>query len=324
MARYAKVDVRVWDDEKVREMSPIPPCGQGLWIHLLVSRHRSSIPGLLCVGEAALAEEFGWSLKAFREAFAEASSKGLVKADWKARVVWIPNAYKFNGPESPNVVKSWRIPWDETPDCPLKLQAFETLKAFVDTLKKGFGEAFTKACRKPSGKPSPIQEPDPEPDPETVSLTARGDDDGRSSGCETSGQGECPQKTAYDWRSFFASRWWQKRGRQYGQGEADAKASARLDEFLGSLPADERAKDWEARERMVQEFLGRSDRATTESGWSFSFFASGFQGLRIPPGERPAPQAQTGNRQPQPRANWGKPVTMADVEAARKKQPDAT
>ena len=113
MARYAKVDVRIWDDEKVSSMTPIPPCGQGLWVRLLVSRHRSAIPGLLCVGEAALAEEFGWSLKAFREAFGEAQSLGLVKADWKARVVWIPKAHKFNHPES--MTLAWSI-WTKKDD----------------------------------------------------------------------------------------------------------------------------------------------------------------------------------------------------------------
>ena len=56
MATYAKVDIRIWGDQKVANMTPIPPCGQGLWIRLLVSRHRSTVPGLLCVGEAALAD----------------------------------------------------------------------------------------------------------------------------------------------------------------------------------------------------------------------------------------------------------------------------
>jgi hypothetical protein len=166
VGRFAKVDVRVWTDEKVREMTPIPPCGQGLWMHLLVSRFRSSIPGLLCVGEAALAEDCGWSLEAFRKAFAEASSKGLVKADWKARFVWLPNAFRYNSPESPNVVKSWRIPWDEAPDCPLKREAYHALKVLLEGLVKGFQEAFAKSCREPSGKPWANQEQDPEQEQE--------------------------------------------------------------------------------------------------------------------------------------------------------------
>jgi hypothetical protein len=162
MARYAKVDVRIWDDERVSGMTPIPPCGQGLWIRLLVSRHRSAIPGLLCVGEAALAEEFGWSLEAFREAFREASANGLAKADWKARLIWLPKACRYNAPESPNVVKSWRVPWDEAPECALKREAFHTLKAFMEGFGEGFRLAFAKAC----GKAMPNQEQDPEQEQE--------------------------------------------------------------------------------------------------------------------------------------------------------------
>lgn len=168
MATYAKVDVRIWDDKKVKGLTPIPPCGQGLWIRLLVSRHRSPVPGLLCVGEAALAEEFGWSLEAFREAFREASAEGMVKADWKARFVWIPNACFYNRPESPNVVKSWRIPWDEAPECSLKDEAYRTLKGFIEGLGKGFQEAFAKAC----GKPLPNQEQEQEQQQEQEGKTA--------------------------------------------------------------------------------------------------------------------------------------------------------
>jgi hypothetical protein len=36
----------------------------------------------------ALAEELGWSIEGFREAFAELLAKGLVKADFSARVLY--------------------------------------------------------------------------------------------------------------------------------------------------------------------------------------------------------------------------------------------
>jgi hypothetical protein len=135
-----------------------------------VSRHRSPVPGLLCVGEAALAEEFGWSLDAFRKAFAEAMAEGLVEADWKARVVWIFKAWKYNSPESPNVIRSWRIPWDETPECRLKVEIYQSLKAFVEGLKDGFKKAFRESCR----MPSPNQEPEPEPEPEPEEKAPQG------------------------------------------------------------------------------------------------------------------------------------------------------
>lgn len=176
MANYAKVDVRIWNDRKVKSLSPIQPCGQGLWIHLLVSEHRTSLPGVLRVGESALAEELGWSLEAFREAFREASSKGMVKADWKARFVWIPNACEYNRPESPNVVKSWRIPWDEAPECDLKTEAYWRLKAFMEGFAEGFRKAFAKACPEPS--PNQEQEQEQDQDQEQRSPSARVRDPG--------------------------------------------------------------------------------------------------------------------------------------------------
>ena len=104
MARYRKIDVRVWDDAKFRSLSPIQPCGQGLWFFLLTNRNTTSVPGCYYAGEAALAEMLGWSLEGFRKAFRELQKNGLAKADWSARVVWIPNVAKYNPPENPNVV----------------------------------------------------------------------------------------------------------------------------------------------------------------------------------------------------------------------------
>lgn len=100
--------------------------------------------------------------------------------------------------------------------------------------------------------------------------------------------------SGYSWLAFFRAQWWKSKGRQYGQGEADAKACARLGELIQGLPEAERAEDWKARDRIVAEFLGRADAQTAGSGWSFSFFASGFNGLRIPPEARPKPAERPG------------------------------
>jgi hypothetical protein len=66
-------------------------------------------------------------------------------------------------------------------------------------------------------------------------------------------------------------------------------ATARLGDLLDSLPAKDRSDDWEVREQIIAEFLDRKDQRTQESGWSFSFFAASFNGLRVPPENRPRP-----------------------------------
>jgi len=115
MSRYRKVEVKTYGDEKFRKLSPIPPCGQGLWLYLITGPHTTSLPGLFRAGRAALAEELGWSQEAFDKAFAEVFEQGMVKADWDNRVVWIPNAIKHNPPASPNVVTHWRAEWNLYP-----------------------------------------------------------------------------------------------------------------------------------------------------------------------------------------------------------------
>ena len=152
--RYRKVEVRTWGDEKFRALTPIPPCGQGLWLYLITGPHTGPIPGLFRAGRAGMAEDLNWELEAFDEAFGEAFAQGMVEADFKARVVWVPNAIKHNRPESPNVVRSWSSEFDLIPECDLKRKAYESLKASIHALGEAFAKAFDESFAKPSGKPS--------------------------------------------------------------------------------------------------------------------------------------------------------------------------
>ncbi|MCY1169047.1 hypothetical protein D9M73_90610 [compost metagenome] len=155
--RYRKVEVRIWGDEKFRELSPIPPCGQGLFLFLITGPHTGPVPGLFRAGRAAMAEELGWEIEAFDQAFQEAFRQGLVVADFKARVMWVPNAIKHNKPESPNVVRSWAAEFDLIPECDLKRIAFDALKSSIHALGEAYGKAFDetfgKAISKPLAKP---------------------------------------------------------------------------------------------------------------------------------------------------------------------------
>lgn len=150
--RYRSIHLCMWGDEKFRKLSPLQPSGQALWIYLLTNPNTNSIPGLYRIGELALAEELNWPLEAFREAFREVQAQGLAQADFCARVVYIPNAIKYNKPQSPNVIKNWHYPWGDIPECALKTEAYHNLKAFVEGLGIGFQEAFVKTIRKPIGK----------------------------------------------------------------------------------------------------------------------------------------------------------------------------
>lgn len=165
MSRYRKVESQTWTDEKFCALSPMPPSGQGLWLYLLTGPRTCIVPGLLMAGRAAMAEELGWPQEAFDEAFAEAFQLGMVKADWKARLVWLPNALReSNKPESLNVAIAWRKEFNLLPNCDLKRAAGDAIRVFLSALGPKYLAAFAgdqaydagadKASPKPSRKPS--------------------------------------------------------------------------------------------------------------------------------------------------------------------------
>lgn len=153
---YRKVKITMWDDPKFRALSALPPSGQSLFIYLLTSPFTGIIPGLFKAGRAAIAEELGWEVEAFDLALGEALALGMVKADMQARVFWLPNAAKHNPPASLNVVKSWVRAFELLPDCPLKWEARESLRAVCYGVSKSMGEAFDKALPLPRDMPKPL------------------------------------------------------------------------------------------------------------------------------------------------------------------------
>lgn len=145
-ARYRKVSVRLRSDAKFRNLSPPQPNAQSLFVYLLTCKHTTAIPGLVQAGSATMADDLGWGVKPFKERFAELSRNGMAKADWDAKLVWLPNAIRHNAPANPNVVKGWGMWWDELPDSNLKVEAYRVLAAAVKPLSERFAEAFHKAC----------------------------------------------------------------------------------------------------------------------------------------------------------------------------------
>lgn len=166
MSRYRKIEVKMWGDERFRELSPLPPSGQSLWLFLLTGPHTGPIPGLFRAGRAAMAEELGWEQEAFDKAFKEVFDQGMVKADWKAKLVWVPKAIKYNKPENGNVVAGWAKEFEILPECALKYEALNALKASVYVLEasyqRAFEKAFEKALEKASAKALGIQEQEQE------------------------------------------------------------------------------------------------------------------------------------------------------------------
>lgn len=168
MSRYRKVDPRIWNDAKFRALSDQGKLG---FFFLLTHPHMTGL-GAMRATLPGLAAEIGWSEKAYREAFADALSKGMVENDEKAALIWLPKFLKYNPPESPNVVKAWPKWLDFLPECPLLSRVVASSVAYLEVMTKGFAEALPEAF----GKAMPIHEHEHEHEQEQKDLVAQAHD----------------------------------------------------------------------------------------------------------------------------------------------------
>lgn len=140
---YRQVDIRIHADAKVMKLSKPPPSGKGLWYELLFGEQTGIIPGLFKIGEAGFAEQLEWPLKDFRRCWQEIlDAELMVKADWKARLVWVPNAIHHNSPRNPKQILHWRKTWQLLPACALKQEAQLYLEQYLKQFKGSFGQSF--------------------------------------------------------------------------------------------------------------------------------------------------------------------------------------
>src|SRR5262245_49211391 len=182
MARYRKIDVRIWNDEKFIAFSD-----SGKLAFLYVLTH----PNLTAVGAmrgtlAGLSAELQWPLKRFRTALAPAIRVGMIEVNASAAYIGLPKFLKYNEPENPNVVKgAWLESLGQIPECPEKrglvLRCRKYLdersdkfkgelptsiwEAFSEALPEGFAQPFGKASGKQEQEPEPEQEPEAPPAP---------------------------------------------------------------------------------------------------------------------------------------------------------------
>lgn len=144
MARYRKIDPRIWNDKKFRELSD----ASKLAFFLLLTHPAMTAIGAMRATIAGLAAEMKWEEEAFREAFAEISRKGMAEHDPKASFMALPKFLTYNAPESPNVVKGWISAIDLIPECSLRDVHFQRVKAFIKGLPNSFQEGLPEAFRK--------------------------------------------------------------------------------------------------------------------------------------------------------------------------------
>jgi hypothetical protein len=166
MARYRKIDVRMWNDRKFRELSD----NAKLVFILLLTHPDTTQIGTIRTRVSNLADELGWQRDAMSHAIQEVTLNGMIDADEKAGLMVINNFLKYNAPSSPNAFKSWRELIDLMPECDLLDRHVASLKAFVDSLSTGMRnaipndlmDAIKDAILRVNEQPSRIQEQEQE------------------------------------------------------------------------------------------------------------------------------------------------------------------
>ena len=89
---YAKVDRRIWADQKFLSLSGP---ARLLVFYLLTSNHCIPLPGVVHISEEGVAAELGWTLEKCRERFAELYAIGFVKPYPNYKYFWMPNSLKL-------------------------------------------------------------------------------------------------------------------------------------------------------------------------------------------------------------------------------------
>jgi hypothetical protein len=115
-----EIDIRMWGDEKFRQLSGPQPNAQTLWTWLITGPATTPVPGLIPIGKAAMAEQLRWPVQATERCFGEVQRQGMAFADWDAPLIWLPNGVKYRLPRNEKQAKGWLSYLDAVPDCELK------------------------------------------------------------------------------------------------------------------------------------------------------------------------------------------------------------
>ena len=142
MPRHREISVKVWDDEVFGTLSKPQPNAQTLWLRLLCGPETTPIPGVLRAGRASLAEAMDWSVDDIDRCWNEIASAGIAVSDWKARLIFLPNAFKHRGPKGIPDVRGWRRVYNELPDCALKTTIGEAISAALSLSHKKIRAAW--------------------------------------------------------------------------------------------------------------------------------------------------------------------------------------
>lgn len=117
MARYKKIDVRIWNDAKFNALSSD---AQLIFLYLLTSPQTTML-GAVPVDKHTVSRILKFDDIRYGIGYKQLSQYGMLEYD-EAGIFWIKNFLKYNPPENPKVVISYASLLDLFPECPLLIK----------------------------------------------------------------------------------------------------------------------------------------------------------------------------------------------------------
>ena len=166
MARYRKIEVRIWNDKKFRSLDDKTK----LVFFMLLTHPDTNQIGFIRARSVTLAMDLGWDSNAMLKAIRKLCDMGMLMADEEAGLMFLPNFLKYNPPNGLNGAKSWEGLLDLLPECDLIDDGLIRLKPFIDGLSDGIKKgipldmrnAINNAIQYANQKASLIQEQEQE------------------------------------------------------------------------------------------------------------------------------------------------------------------
>ena len=136
MARYKKIDVRIWNDAKFNALSS----DARLIFLFMLTAPQTTMVGAVPVDKHTVSRILKFDEIRYGIGYKQLSEYGMLEYD-EAGIFWIKNFLKYNPPENPKVVISWSSLLDLLPECQLLIKIAKSVLKACETR----GEAYVKA-----------------------------------------------------------------------------------------------------------------------------------------------------------------------------------
>lgn len=138
MARFRKIDPRIWNDAKFASLSNEAKL---LFIYLLTSP-QMTVLGALPMRDTSVAAELNipYPIR-YGIRYKELYDRGIAEYDERG-LFWVKNFLKYNSPDNPKVVLSWAGAVDLLPECPLLEKILNNAKTFCNQKGSAYTDAF--------------------------------------------------------------------------------------------------------------------------------------------------------------------------------------